>query len=104
MRFPVTNNRYGFYGFFGAIALALLANTLMGCASPASADEVGPVAATHVVEAPADLELHVDPDLGIIGLLELPPGEYIADTSEVYVVDDTTTITVEDFHIKICPR
>lgn len=93
------NQRFGFYGFFGAIALALLASKLMGCASPASAqpETVKFVDVTHT-ETPDTIR--IDPDLGIIGLLDLPPGEYIADTDDVYV-DGETTITVEDTHITI---
>lgn len=35
----MSSQRFGFYGFFGSIALALLVGKLMGCASPASASE-----------------------------------------------------------------
>ncbi len=87
------SNRFGFYGILGGVTLALLVSKLMGCASPASAEV--PVEPTDV-----RVEHSIDPDLGIIGLLDLPPGEYIADTSETYV-EGTTTITVEDVHITI---
>lgn len=90
------SNRFGFYGVLGGITLALLVSKLMGCASPASAE---PPSVQNVTTASHTAPI-VDPDLGIISLLELPPGEYIADTSDVYV-DGETTITIEDTHITI---
>lgn len=61
------NQRFGLYGFFGAIALALLMNNLMGCASPASAAVERPVRIerfTHgerTVEQVGDTTITVEP-------------------------------------------
>ena len=47
------SNRYGFYGFFGCIALVMLATKLLGCASPARAEVESTTAApetTTIIE------------------------------------------------------
>jgi hypothetical protein len=41
------NNRFGLYGVLGGLVIALLLNTLSGCASPAQAEPVRQ--ATHVL-------------------------------------------------------
>lgn len=102
------NQRFGFYGFFGAITLVLLLTKLTGCASPAQAEQpifLGKMVMLAESDAPTVHTVDQDPffsaDLGAISLLELPPGEYVADTSNTYVTEDGITVTIEDAHITV---
>jgi hypothetical protein len=79
------NNRFGFYGFFSAIAFALLINTFYGCASPAQAEQ------------PRESRVIVLETIEIVGDVEAPVATtLVTGEAHTFVTDDGITVDVEE--------